>query len=92
MSSPVFDYVIVGGGNAGLVVASRLVEQLDVTVCVLEAGQDFRDEANIQVPCIFFASILVLHILTANHLRGYYEEPEERPRLGIYDRSSAQCK
>ena len=33
-----FDYVLVGAGSAGCVLAARLSEQADVTVCVLEAG------------------------------------------------------
>ena len=38
-----FDYVIVGGGNAGLTLAARLTENPDTRVAVVEAG-DFYEE------------------------------------------------
>ncbi|MFC8126550.1 GMC family oxidoreductase [Streptomyces sp. NPDC057302] len=42
-----FDYVVVGGGTAGAVVAARLTEDPDVSVCVLEAGPSDVGDDNI---------------------------------------------
>ncbi len=48
----VFDYVIVGAGSAGCVLAARLSEDPDVRVAVLEAGgEDTAPE--IRIPAIF---------------------------------------
>ena len=43
MTAPQFDYVIVGGGSAGAVLANRLSANLLMRVCLLEAGGDGRD-------------------------------------------------
>lgn len=45
-----FDYVVVGGGLAGLVVAARLAEDASKTVAVIEAGGHVSDQAGVQIP------------------------------------------
>ncbi|KAJ5885373.1 hypothetical protein N7495_009883 [Penicillium taxi] len=45
-----YDYVIVGGGTAGLVVANRLTELSSVNVLVLEAGANRLNDPRIQAP------------------------------------------
>lgn len=45
-----FDYVIVGGGTAGLTIAARLAENHAITVAVIEAGGFYEaDSGNISV-------------------------------------------
>ncbi|GLH78238.1 choline dehydrogenase [Bradyrhizobium sp. SSBR45G] len=65
----IFDYVIVGAGSAGCVIASRLSEDPSVTVCVLEAGP--RDwHPYIHMPAGF---IKTFYMKSINW--GYQQEP-----------------
>lgn len=45
-----FDYVVVGGGTAGLVIANRLSEDSDVRVLVIEAGADRSSDPLVLCP------------------------------------------
>jgi choline dehydrogenase-like flavoprotein len=72
---PAYDYVIVGGGSAGCVLANRLSENPDSSVCLIEAGGSHRSFV-VEVP---LAAILpvsrkiknwALSTLPQKHLNG----------------------
>lgn len=48
-----YDYLILGGGTAGLVVAARLSENADVKVGVIEAGKNRLDDMVVDIPAMF---------------------------------------
>lgn len=42
-----FDYIVVGAGLTGTTVAARLAENSDITILLVEAGGDDRQEPNV---------------------------------------------
>jgi ribulose 1,5-bisphosphate synthetase/thiazole synthase len=50
LSGKTFDFIIVGGGTAGLALAGRLAEWTNITIAVIEAGSDgteYQDQITI---------------------------------------------
>ncbi|XP_045479896.1 glucose dehydrogenase [FAD, quinone]-like [Harmonia axyridis] len=75
-----FDFIIVGGGSAGSVVANRLTENLNWNVLLLEAG-DVNDDYS-DMPFVFDASAL------SDRNWGYLTTPQKN---GCYGRVKKQC-
>ena len=38
--NPTYDYIVVGGGTAGCIIASRLSSRPDLRIALIEAGED----------------------------------------------------
>ncbi|KAK7052825.1 hypothetical protein VNI00_004144 [Paramarasmius palmivorus] len=55
-SKTVFDFVIIGGGTTGLVLASRLSEDTNISICILEAGHNLAHTPEMNVPGLQFAN------------------------------------
>lgn len=52
-----YDYLIVGGGTAGLCIAARLTENPNVTVGVIEAGKNRLGDMFVDTPALFLAML-----------------------------------
>ena len=64
-----YDYIVIGAGSAGCVVANRLTENSETTVLLLEAGNpDTKPEIQIPSEC--------LSLLGSEVDWGYFSEPE----------------
>ncbi|MFM0246218.1 choline dehydrogenase [Paraburkholderia sediminicola] len=83
--SDLFDFVVVGGGSGGSVVAGRLTEDPAVTVCVLEAGGNGSSPL-VNVPT---GAVAMLPTRLNNWAFATVPQPELAGRKGYQPRGKA---
>lgn len=81
-ASKSYDYVIIGGGTAGLTLAARLTEDPSVSVGVIEAGQNRLADPNILVPGCKSATVCFPNPHFNVH-SGFQRHRKHRLRLGV---------
>ena len=76
-----YDYIVIGAGTAGCVVASRLSEDLDKTVLLIEAGDHYENNPAFMTPLFAF------HAVGSKYDWGYRIEPQKFSNLGSNENS-----
>ena len=78
---PAYDYIIIGAGSAGNVLAARLTEDANVSVLLLEAGlPDYRLDFRTQMP-----AALAMPLQGRTYNWGYQTDPEPYMNNRIMD-------
>ncbi|XP_059159186.1 alcohol dehydrogenase [acceptor]-like isoform X1 [Physella acuta] len=72
-----YDYIIVGAGTAGCVLAGRLSEDRDVNVLLLEAGESDVGNSLIKIPGLSFVN------WNSSVDWGYYTQPQDGQLQGF---------
>lgn len=77
-----YDYIVVGGGAAGSVIAARISEDRDNKVLLLEAGGHFSENPLVPVPSSWIS------LQHTDFDWSYYTEPQKYSHFGFEDRRS----
>ncbi|XP_045167550.1 L-sorbose 1-dehydrogenase-like [Mercenaria mercenaria] len=78
-----YDFIVIGAGSAGSVIASRLSEKNNVSVLVLEAGGHYDRDPIINVPMYWFS------YLKSDFAWDFKSEPQNESFLGLSGRKGS---
>ncbi|XP_060603817.1 glucose dehydrogenase [FAD, quinone]-like [Ruditapes philippinarum] len=76
----VYDYVVIGAGSAGSVLAARLSEDKDSKVLLIEAGGHYDESENFHIPLLWTLS------QKTKYDWEFYTEPQTQSSQGLKDK------